>query len=82
MMIVTPLTFRGGSFYSINMLPGIWAKIALFNPVVYLVSGFRWAFYSVSDVEVGLSLAATFGFMLACLAGITAIFRTGYKLKT
>ena len=82
MMIVTPLTFLGGSFYSINMLPGIWAKIALFNPVVYLVSGFRWAFYSVSDVEVGLSLAATFGFMLACLAGITAIFRTGYKLKT
>lgn len=81
MMIVTPLTFLGGSFYSINMLPGIWAKIALFNPVVYLVSGFRWSFYGVSDVSVGLSLAATFGFMLACLIAITVIFRTGYKLK-
>ncbi len=82
MMIVTPLTFLGGSFYSINMLPGIWPKIALFNPVVYLVSGFRWAFYGISDVAVGVSLAATFGFMLLCLAAITWIFRTGYKLKT
>jgi ABC-2 type transport system permease protein len=82
MMIVTPLTFLGGSFYSITMLPGIWQKIALFNPVVYLVSGFRWAFYGVSDVQVGVSLAATFGFMLACLMAITWIFRTGYKLKT
>jgi ABC-2 type transport system permease protein len=82
MMIVTPLTFLGGSFYSISMLPGIWQKIALFNPVVYLVSGFRWAFYGVSDVQVGISLAATFGFMLACLAAITWIFKTGYKLKT
>jgi ABC-2 type transport system permease protein len=82
MMIVTPLTFLGGSFYSITMLPGIWQKIALFNPVVYLVSGFRWAFYGVSDVQVGVSLAATFGFMLACLVAITWIFRTGYKLKT
>jgi ABC-2 type transport system permease protein len=81
MMIVTPLTFLGGSFYSINMLPGIWAKIALFNPVVYLVSGFRWSFYGISDVPVGLSLAATFGFMIACLIAITVIFRTGYKLK-
>ncbi len=82
MMIVTPLTFLGGSFYSISMLPGVWQKIALFNPVVYLVSGFRWAFYGVSDVQVGISLAATFGFMLACLAAITWIFKTGYKLKT
>jgi ABC-2 type transport system permease protein len=82
MMIVTPLTFLGGSFYSISMLPGVWQKIALFNPVVYLVSGFRWAFYGISDVGVGLSLAATFGFMLLCLAAITWIFRTGYKLKT
>jgi ABC-2 type transport system permease protein len=82
MMIVTPLTFLGGSFYSITMLPGIWQKIALFNPVVYLVSGFRWAFYGISDVQVGVSLAATFGFMLACLVAITWIFRTGYKLKT
>ena len=81
MMIVTPLTFLGGSFYSITMLPGIWQKIALFNPVVYLVSGFRWAFYGVSDVQVGISLAATFGFMLTCLAAITWIFKTGYKLK-
>ena len=81
MMIVTPLTFLGGSFYSINMLPGIWAKIALFNPVVYLVSGFRWSFYGISDVSVGVSLAATFGFMVACMIAITVIFRTGYKLK-
>lgn len=82
MMIVTPLTFLGGSFYSISMLPEIWQKITLFNPVVYLVSGFRWSFYGISDVDVGLSLAATFGFMLLCLIGVWAIFRTGYKLKT
>ena len=81
-MIVTPLTFLGGSFYSISMLPEVWQKIALFNPVVYLVSGFRWAFYGVSDVDVGLSLAATFGFMALCLLAIRQIFRTGYKLKT
>ena len=81
-LIITPLTFLGGSFYSISMLPGIWQKIALFNPVVYLVSGFRWAFYGISDVQVGVSLMATFGFMLACLAAITWIFKTGYKLKT
>jgi len=82
MMIVTPLTFLGGSFYSISMLPRIWKQIALFNPVVYLVSGFRWSFYGVSDVNVGVSLLATFGFMLLCLGAITWIFRTGYKLKT
>jgi ABC-2 type transport system permease protein len=82
MMIVTPLTFLGGSFYSISMLPPIWQKITLFNPVVYLVSGFRWSFYDKSDVSVGVSLAATFGFMLLCLGAITWIFRTGYKLKT
>ena len=82
MMIVTPLTFLGGSFYSISMLPPIWQKITLFNPVVYLVSGFRWAFYDKSDVGVGVSLLATFGFMLLCLAAITWIFKTGYKLKT
>ena len=82
MMIVTPLTFLGGSFYSISMLPELWRKIALFNPVVYLVSGFRWSFYGVSDVGVGWSLLATFGFVLVCLAAIWAIFRTGYKLKT
>jgi ABC-2 type transport system permease protein len=81
LMVVTPLTFLGGSFYSINMLPEIWAKIALFNPVVYLVSGFRWAFYGVSDVGVGASLAMTLVFMLVCLGAITAIFRTGWRLK-
>jgi ABC-2 type transport system permease protein len=81
LLIVTPLTFLGGSFYSISMLPEPWSKIALFNPVVYLISGFRWAFYGTSDVPVGISLAATLGFLLACFAVVTAIFRTGYKLK-
>ncbi len=82
MMIVTPLTFLGGSFYSISMLPEVWQKIALFNPVVYLISGFRWSFYGISDVDIRISLAATFGFMILCLIGVWAIFRTGYKLKT
>ena len=82
MMIVTPLTFLGGSFYSIDMLPGIWREIALFNPVVYLISGFRWAFYGVSDVGVGLSLLATLAFLAACLTAVTWIFRTGWRLKT
>ena len=81
MMIVTPLTFLGSSFYSIDMLPPLWRQITLFNPVVYLVSGFRWSFYGISDVGVGLSLGMTFVFMLACLAAITWIFRTGYRLK-
>jgi ABC-2 type transport system permease protein len=81
-LVITPLTFLGGSFYSIDMLPGVWKTIALFNPVVYLVSGFRWSFYGVSDVGVGLSLAATLGFLAACLAAVTWIFRTGWKLKT
>lgn len=81
LLIVTPLTFLGGSFYSISMLPPIWQKITLFNPVVYLVSGFRWSFYGVSDVNVGVSLAATVGFMLLCLGVIWWIFRTGYRLK-
>ena len=81
MMIVTPLTFLGGSFYSIDMLPPLWRQITLFNPVVYLVSGFRWSFYGISDVGVGLSLGMTFMFMLGCLAVITWIFRTGYRLK-
>jgi ABC-2 type transport system permease protein len=82
MMIVTPLTFLGGSFYSISMLPEFWQKITLFNPVVYLVSGFRWAFYGISDVDVGVSLAATVGFMALCMGAVWWIFRTGYKLKT
>lgn len=82
MMVVTPLTFLGGSFYSISMLPDFWRHVALFNPVVYLISGFRWSFYGVSDVGVGLSLTATAGFLLACLIAVTWIFRTGWKLKT
>ncbi|MCE3288556.1 MAG: sugar transporter permease [Caulobacter sp.] len=81
MLIVTPLTFLGGSFYSISMLPEVWQKITLFNPVVYLVSGFRWSFYGVSDVGVGISIAATVGFMALCLATIWWIFRTGYRLR-
>jgi len=81
MMIVTPLTFLGGSFYSISMLPPLWQKITLFNPVVYLVSGFRWAFYGISDVAVGISFAATLGFMTLCLGLVWLIFRTGYRLK-
>jgi ABC-2 type transport system permease protein len=81
-LVVTPLTFLGGSFYSIDMLPGAWKTIALFNPVVYLVSGFRWSFYEVSDVNVGLSLAATLGFLGACIVAVAWIFRTGWRLKT
>ena len=81
LLIVTPLTFLGGSFYSISMLPPIWRRIALFNPVVYLVSGFRWSFYGMSDVGVGVSLTMTLVFMLACLAVIGWMFRTGYKLR-
>jgi len=82
LMVVTPLTFLGGAFYSIGMLSPLWQKIALFNPVVYLISGFRWSFYGVSDVSVGISLAATFGFLLACVAVVWWIFRTGWKLRS
>lgn len=81
LMVITPLTFLGGSFYSINMLPPFWQKVTLFNPVVYLVSGFRWSFYGTSDVGVELSLLMTGVFMIACLIGITVIFRTGYRIK-
>lgn len=81
LMIVTPLAFLGGSFYSINMLPPFWQTVALFNPVVYLVSGFRWSFYGIADVGVALSLAMTLVFMLICLAAVWWIFRTGYKIK-
>ena len=80
-LVITPLTFLGGSFYSIDMLPGAWKTIALFNPVVYLVSGFRWSFYGVSDVGVGISLGMTLVFMAACLGAVAWIFRTGYRLK-
>jgi ABC-2 type transport system permease protein len=82
LLIVTPLTFLGGSFYSIGMLPPLWRKITLFNPVVYLVSGFRWSFYGVSDVGVGISLGMTLVFMALCLGVIWWIFRTGYRLRS
>ncbi len=82
LMVMTPLTFLGGAFYSINMLPPIWQKITLFNPVVYLISGFRWSFYGVADVDVVLSLSMTLVFLALCLVAIWWIFRTGYKLKT
>ncbi|WP_313953632.1 ABC transporter permease [Accumulibacter sp.] len=82
LLIITPLTFLGGSFYSINMLPPIWQTITLFNPVVYLVSGFRWSFYDVADVSVGISLAMTLLFLGVFLAVVAWIFKTGYRLKT
>ncbi len=82
LMIVTPLTFLGGAFYSIKMLPPIWQKITLFNPVVYLISGFRWSFYGNADVDVGISAAAILGFLALCLFAVWWIFKTGYKLKT
>jgi ABC-2 type transport system permease protein len=80
-LIVTPLTFLGGSFYSIKMLPPIWQKITLFNPVVYLISGFRWSFYGQSDVGVGVSLGMTAVFLVICLTAVGWIFKTGYRLK-
>ncbi|HEY0412758.1 MAG TPA: ABC transporter permease [Allosphingosinicella sp.] len=82
MLIVTPLTFLGGAFYSIKILPQPWQTITLFNPVVYLISGFRWTFYGSADVSPGISLAATFAFLVACLGIIAWIFRTGYRLKS
>jgi ABC-2 type transport system permease protein len=82
MLVVTPLTFLGGSFYSIAVLPPLWQTITLFNPVVYLVSGFRWSFYGTSDVGVELSLAMTVVFLMLCLATVAWIFKTGYRLKT
>jgi len=81
MLIVTPLTFLGGSFYSVNMLPSGWRTITLLNPVVYLISGFRWSFYEIADVSVGLSLGMTLGFLAICMALVWWIFRTGYRLK-
>jgi ABC-2 type transport system permease protein len=80
-MVVTPLAFLGGSFYSISMLPPVWQKITLFNPVVYLISGFRWSFYGISDVAVGVSLGMTLLFLIVCLAIVWWVFRTGYRLK-
>jgi len=82
LLVITPLTFLGGSFYSIKVLPPFWQKVTLFNPVVYLVSGFRWSFYGVADVSVELSLAMTFLFLTICLVVIWWIFKTGYRLKS
>ncbi|MDQ3251078.1 MAG: ABC transporter permease, partial [Actinomycetota bacterium] len=81
-LIVTPLIFLGGSFYSINMLPPFWQTVTLFNPIVYLISGFRWSFYGIADVNVGVSLAMTLLFLTLCLAAVWWIFKTGYRLKT
>lgn len=82
LMVVTPLTFLGGAFYSIDMLPPLWQTISLFNPVVYLISGFRWSFYGIADVSVALSLGMTAVFMLLCVAAIGWTFKTGYRLKS
>ena len=82
LLIITPLTFLGGTFYSIDMLPPVWQTVTLFNPVVYLVSGFRWSFYSASDVSVGISLGMTLVFMVICLVIVHFIFKTGYRLKS
>jgi ABC-2 type transport system permease protein len=79
--VITPLTFLGGSFYSINVLPPVWQTISLFNPVVYLVSGFRWSFFGNADVGIEISFAMTVLFLVLCLAIVWWIFRTGYKLK-
>jgi ABC-2 type transport system permease protein len=81
MLVVTPLTFLGGSFYSVNMLPSPWRTITLLNPVVYLISGFRWSFYEIADVSVVLSLGMTAAFLLACMILVWWIFKTGYRLK-
>jgi ABC-2 type transport system permease protein len=82
LLVITPLTFLGGSFYSISVLPPFWQKVALFNPVVYLVSGFRWAFFETADVSVGISVGMTLLFLTVCLGAVWWIFRTGYRLKS
>ncbi len=81
LMIVTPLTFLGGSFYSISMLPSFWQKVSLFNPVVYLINGFRWSFYGIADVPIAASLGATLAFIVICLVVVWWVFKTGYRLK-
>jgi ABC-2 type transport system permease protein len=81
LLVITPLTFLGGTFYSIDLLPGIWQKIALLNPIVYLVSGFRWSFFEISDVHIGVSAVAALAFMGLCLGITWWIFKTGYRLK-
>jgi ABC-2 type transport system permease protein len=82
LLIVTPMVFLGGSFYSITMLPPVWQKVALFNPVLYLISGFRWSFFGQGDVPIGLSLLAIFGFTAVCLGVIWWIFKTGWRIRT
>jgi len=82
LLVVTPLTFLGGAFYSIDMLPPLWRTVTLFNPVVYLISGFRWSFFGQGDVRIDISIAAMFGFLALCLAIVAWIFRTGYRLKS
>jgi ABC-2 type transport system permease protein len=82
LLVITPLTFLGGTFYSISILPSPWQTVALFNPLVYLISGFRWSFYEVADVHVGVSLGMTAVFLALCLATVGWIFKTGYRLKT
>jgi len=81
LLVIQPLTFLGGTFYSIKMLPPFWQAVTLFNPVVYLISGFRWSFFEISDVNVGVSLLMTFVFLLVCMGVVWWIFRTGYRLK-
>ena len=81
MLVITPLTFLGGAFYSIDMLPAAWRTFSLFNPIVYLISGFRWSFYGAADVSVGISLSVTVGFFVICLGVVAWIFKTGYRLK-
>ena len=81
MLVVTPLTFLGGAFYSIDMLPPAWRTFSLFNPIVYLISGFRWSFYGTADVSVGISMGMTVGFMAVCLAVVAWVFKTGFRLK-
>jgi ABC-2 type transport system permease protein len=82
LMVITPLTFLGGAFYSINMLPAFWQKVTLFNPVMYLISAFRWSFHGVADVDVRISVAAILGFLVLCLIAVSWIFKTGWKLKS
>jgi ABC-2 type transport system permease protein len=81
LLIITPLTFLGGAFYSLSVLPPFWQTVTLFNPIVYLISGFRWSFYGISDVSVGVSLGMTLLFLGLCLATVGWIFKTGYRLK-
>ena len=81
LMVVMPLSFLGGAFYSINMLPPLWQTVSLVNPVVYLISGFRWSFYGVADVHIAVSAGMTLGFLIVCLSIVRWVFKTGYRLR-